>query len=349
MDTRYQTLEKIGQGGAGTVFRAWDSHLGREVALKRIAIAQNEIVQEEAIASLRREVAALSTLNHPNVVSLLDVGQDQAGAYVVMEYLNGEDLHNIGARSLLTEKDFRRLAGQLLDGLAAAHSQGVLHLDIKPANVRLLWPRGSQQFVAKLVDFGLARPAGQSLFGAGEKLWGSIHFMAPELFDGTPPTAAADLYALGCTLYYALVGHMPFGGETIDQVQEAHRRHLVVRLEHRRPDLPIALCQWVHWLMDRAVARRPLSAAAALASLEATMPTTQLTPSVPVQKMAPRFATVDASDSTGFVALPPHAAEVDSPFSLISGPQPAFAANGRFGFEMPAQPAPAPSKGWGRW
>ncbi len=270
MQDRYQTLENVGAGGAGNIFRAWDRKLNREVAIKRVKDTDDLLYKKEIMAALKREAVALAAVQHPNVVSLLDTGKDDEGEYMVLEYLKGEDLESVVARGTFLDDDFRRLMTQMLEALAAAHDRGLLHHDIKPSNVRLTWPFGGA-FVAKLVDFGLARskydglPIGNS---TGERSWGTPHYMAPELFDGSAASVQTDLYALGCLAYFILTGRLAFKGENHGDIKKAHRAHDLTRIEELRPDIPAAVCHWVHWLIQPDVNYRPLNALCALNALE---------------------------------------------------------------------------------
>ncbi len=272
--SRYTIEGKIGQGGAGAVYKAEDTFLGRPVAIKKLHIAakptKGNITSGTATReTLLREAATLSSIQHPNIVTLYDVGQDEDGPFVVMEYLDGQSLEDVIETAPLPEREFLILARDVLSGLSAAHARSILHRDMKPSNIMLQWlPTGEPQF--KILDFGLAKyttkPAVQTMDASGGVM-GSIHFMSPEQFERTPLDARTDLYSTGCVFFHALTGNYPFAGKTGPQVMMAHMRHDVGPLAELRPDLPPALVDWVLRLTSRLKDDRPSSALEALQSL----------------------------------------------------------------------------------
>lgn len=265
MNTRYQIKEPLASGGRGDVLRGWDNQLGREVAIKRVKRGV-EGGHESVIEDLVREARTLSTVQHPNVVTVYDVGSNEEGAFIVMELVKGETLEEIVERGALTEVDFGSLAEQTLDGLLAAHQAGVVHLDLKPQNLMLTWLPGGG-FQVKILDFGLAMttqvPVEQETDQEGA-IYGSIYFLAPEQFERVPVDVRTDLYALGCIFYFALTKRYPFGGELGVQVMTSHLQHKRVELKRLRPDLPDFVGEWVEWLMSRRPEDRPESSAVAL-------------------------------------------------------------------------------------
>jgi serine/threonine protein kinase len=266
MEDRYQIRGKIGQGGIGAVYRAFDSRMNREVAIKRILPEATDDLQEEATSQLLREAGSLASLQHPHIVTVYDVGTDDDGPYVVMELITGKTLDELVSRAPLTWADFRELAMQTQEALIAAQDHDIVHRDIKPGNVMLSWlPSG--KFQVKIVDFGLAKftpkPSLQTL-DQNESVFGSIFFMAPEQFERGPLDARTDLYAMGCVYYHSLTGKYPFDGESGPQVMASHLHHQVVPLQVARPDLPRWVCDWVMWHINRYPAERPETARQAL-------------------------------------------------------------------------------------
>jgi serine/threonine protein kinase len=217
--------------------RAWDGNLGREVALKRIKPGHDQAAQA-AIDDLVREARTLSTLQHPNIVSVFDVGVDEEGAFIVMELVKGETLDDIIARGALTERDFGSLVKQTLEGMIAAHSAGLIHLDLKPQNLMITW-HASGTFQVKILDFGLATAAVKTEQTTDDQggLLGSIHFMAPEQFERGTVDARTDIYAMGAIFYYALTQQYPFQGDTAPQVMTAQP---IAQIQQRRLWKPIA-------------------------------------------------------------------------------------------------------------
>jgi serine/threonine protein kinase len=269
MSKRYDIVDKLGEGGAGTVIKAWDNRLQRHVAIKRL-LPPEKREADFVGGDLAKEAAALSALQHPNIVSVYDLDEMDGEPCVIMEFINGETLEQTMERGALTVADFYEVARQSLEGLAAAHKLGVQHRDIKPSNIMVNWlPNGG--FLVKMLDFGLADLAGRprdaaSKEGAGSA-YGSVHFMAPEQLQGRPADARTDLYALGCVLYYALTAGYPFRGSNVDEVVDAHLKHRLAADQPGRKDVPKALWDWVLWLMGRKPEERPASAEAALETL----------------------------------------------------------------------------------
>ncbi len=258
MNERYEILAPIAEGGLGTVFRARDREMGREVAVKRIRAGP------EGVASLLREARRQSTLHHPNIVAVIDTDTDAEGAYIVMELILGETLETRLGRGPLSTEEFDALVQQTLTGVGAAHATGIIHLDLKPENLMLTQPPGDGIQV-KILDFGLARdlvPADPQ--AKSPPLHGSIFFMAPEQFENGPVDVRTDLYALGCVFYYALTLRHPFDGDTKPQVMVAHLHHRTTPLAELRPDLPAHTLRWLESLTSRKPADRPASTAAAL-------------------------------------------------------------------------------------
>lgn len=263
---RYEIKGKLGQGGVGAVYRAYDKNLNRDVAIKRV-LPDGEFEKTDAdTEGLVQEAKALSSLNHPHIVSVYDAGIDEDGPYVIMELLDGITLDELVEKASLTFDDFREFAVQSQEALIAAQDRDILHRDLKPGNVMLVWlPSG--KFQIKLVDFGLAefapKPSLQSI-DKNDAVMGSIHFMAPEQFERIPLDKRTDMYAVGCVYYYSLTGCYPFDGETAHQVMTAHLEHQTIDISELRPDLPAWLCQWIMWHLNHNMNDRPESARYAL-------------------------------------------------------------------------------------
>ena len=274
LNTRYEIQNVVGHGGAGTVYKALDTQLDRPVAIKKLHTAEATGTQaaiiQNATASLLREAKTLSAIQHPNIVTLYDMGMDEEGPYVVMEYLEGQTLEEAIEQAPLPLQEFTMLARDILNGLHAAHSRSILHRDMKPSNVKLVWlPTGELQF--KILDFGLAKfsaiPSVQTMDVKGGVL-GSIHFMAPEQFERAPLDVRTDLYSTGCVFFHSLTGNYPFGGKTEPQVMMSHMYNKVGPLADLRPDLPEPVVQWVLKFMKRSPDERHQSAKEALRALD---------------------------------------------------------------------------------
>jgi serine/threonine protein kinase len=269
---RYQIGATLGYGASGEVFRAWDGRLQRHVALKRLRPAAAD--DPDAYAETVREATHLAAAQHPNIVTVYDLSQDADGWFMTMELVEGETLDAVVKRGAFPLADFLVFARQALAGLAAAHGVGLLHCDLKPANIMLTAGEG-RPLQIKILDFGISSfvsdtdPPAAPKMGAdgGVTVLGTVEFMAPEQFEHARMAPRADLYSLGCIFYYTLAGSDPFPGKTVHDVMCNHLEHRVRPIEELRPDLPPALCAWVMRLICREPAQRPATAAAALAEL----------------------------------------------------------------------------------
>ncbi|NCF91777.1 MAG: protein kinase [Verrucomicrobiaceae bacterium] len=260
MSDRYEIQEKIGQGGIGAVYRAYDTQLKRSVAIKRMLPTEEDVAGGATPAELiLKEATTLSALQHPNIITVYDIGLDEEGAFVVMELLKGETLDQVVQRGVLTMRDFCEVVSQTMEALMAAEAVGVLHRDLKPTNVMVNW-LPSKKFQVKILDFSLAKfsstPAPQTI-DQGDAIFGSIYFMAPEQFERGNLDKRTDLYSMGCLYYYCLTGQYPFQGDSAAQVMASHLQGTVIPLEQIRADLPPVTCQWVMWLVNRYSNDRP--------------------------------------------------------------------------------------------
>ncbi|MGB0992927.1 MAG: protein kinase domain-containing protein [Akkermansiaceae bacterium] len=263
---RYEIKEKIGQGGVGAVYHAFDTQLNRDVAIKRVLAEGGYEDQGEATKHLLKEATALSSVQHPHIVTVYDAGIDDDGPYVVMELIHGRTLDQMVERGTLTWDDLREVALQSQEALIAAQDLDLVHRDLKPSNVMVCWlPSG--KFQVKIVDFGLAKfsatPSLQTI-DHGDAVFGSIFFMAPEQFERTPLDKRTDMYALGCLYYYALTGIHPFSGDTAAAVMASHLQHHVTPLHEIRPDIPKWGADWIMWHIERNMDDRPADSRAAL-------------------------------------------------------------------------------------
>jgi TolB-like protein/Flp pilus assembly protein TadD len=215
----YEVLAPLGAGGMGEVYRALDTRLDREVAVK--VLPERLAEDPSAVSRFEREAKALAALSHPNVLTILDFGREGAVAYTVTELLQGESLRMRLLRARMSWREAAELSSEIADGLAAAHSRGIVHRDLKPENVFLT---GNGR--PKILDFGLARrerlvdPAEQRPQWTQTQetepgaLMGTVGYMAPEQVSGLLADARSDIFSLGCILYEAVTGSRPFSGGT---------------------------------------------------------------------------------------------------------------------------------------
>src|SRR5262245_12688604 len=217
----YRILERIGAGGMGEVYRASDTRLGRDVAVKILPahVSESAGLQQR----FEREARALAGLSHPNICALYDVGRQDGVDFLVMEFLQGESLAARLQRGPLAPDQALRIATEIASALDAAHRRGIVHRDLKPGNVMLT------KNAAKLVDFGLAKASasliqdasgdsaaptrGQPLTAEGTIL-GTLDYMAPEQLEGREADSRSDLFSFGAILYQMLAGRAPFEGRS---------------------------------------------------------------------------------------------------------------------------------------
>jgi eukaryotic-like serine/threonine-protein kinase len=284
----YRVIDSLGQGGMGHVYKGQD-RIGRTVAIK---VLPRDKCTPEAIANFSREIQAMASLNHPRLIRALDAGQDGKVYYLVTEYVPGCDLRKLVRRAgPLGMEAAASVIAQVADALSYAHGRGVVHRDVKPGNV-LVAPDGE----AKLSDLGLAGPMydhdrQDPRYG---KIVGTADYLSPDHIESPwNPAPTWDIYSLGCTLYYAVTGKVPFpGGTTADKV-EAHRNLRPLdphRLNHQLSD------QFVDVLADMMAkdpAQRIASAAQVMERLSpwTTGKTSGAMPPVPPPLPAPAGAT----------------------------------------------------------
>jgi len=253
---QYRLVRKLGEGGMGEVYLAEHQLLKRPCALKLI---KPEVGSDPiALARFEREVQSAARLTHPNTIEIYDYGRTDDGTfYYVMEYLRGLSLFELVRRAgPLPPGRVIYLFRQICAGLAEAHAQGLVHRDMKPANV-LIAVRGGESDVAKILDFGivkLTQDPGAAALTVEHSIHGTPMFMAPEQAMGDRSLdGRADIYALGGMMYFALTGRPPFAGNSAIAVMVAHARDPIVPPSRHRPDLPEDL----EWVVLRCLAKQP--------------------------------------------------------------------------------------------
>jgi len=291
VEQRFELLGRIGAGNHGVVFRARDSQLQREVAIKRFSHFLAD--DPRAMRRITREVAALARVSHPNVVTVHDLvhmpdGDGEVTPHLVMELVEGTSLRDLLANRGPSLRSVTAVRG-VLDGLAACHQAGILHLDIKPANV-LVTTRGG----IKIVDFGIARAASDTTATVA----GTPHYMAPEQFDGNADERS-DIYSVGCLLYECLTGQPPFAGTMAAQVM-AHRNQPRPDPRQLAPQVSQSLAAGVQRAMAIHPGDRFQSVAEMLAALSASdVRPVEVVPPAPRTGQAPISAGAPAHDNNG--------------------------------------------------
>ena len=216
INDRYEVRKLIGEGGMANVYLGYDTILERDVAIK---VLRGDLADDEKfVRRFRREAQSASLLNHPNIVQIYDVGEDDGNFYIVMEYINGQTLKQlIKKRGKLSVPEAVDIMSQLTDGLAHAHDSYIIHRDIKPQNIMIL-----DDGMVKITDFGIAMAINASDLTQTNSVMGSVHYLPPEQASGKGSTIKSDIYSLGIMLYEMLAGVMPFRGETAVEIAMKH-------------------------------------------------------------------------------------------------------------------------------
>ncbi len=247
LNNRYRLLEIVGSGGMAVVYKGVDTLLERHVAIKML---REGFASDPAfLARFQREAQAAAKLDHPNVVTVYDVGQDDGRHYIVMEYVDGQDLKTmIRQKGRLSVNQALDIAIQICAGVGHAHKEGIIHCDIKPQNVLV-----TRDGRAKVTDFGIARALSEAGLTESETVWGSPLYFSPEQAAGEPPTPASDVYSIGIVLYEMLSGLPPFHAEQATALALKHMREEPPPLAVANPQVS----QKLEWIVRKVLAKEP--------------------------------------------------------------------------------------------
>lgn len=235
INDRYEVKKLIGEGGMANVYLGYDIILERDVAIK---VLRGDLSDDEKfVRRFRREAQNASLLNHPNIVQIYDVGEDDGNFYIVMEYVKGQTLKQlIKKRGKLSVPETIDIVSQLTDGLAHAHDSYIIHRDIKPQNIMIL-----DDGMVKITDFGIAMAINASDLTQTNSVMGSVHYLPPEQASGKGSTIKSDIYSLGIMIYEMLVGTMPFRGETAVEIAMKQLKNPIPSIRKENPSVPQAL------------------------------------------------------------------------------------------------------------
>ena len=239
---RYRIVGEIGRGAMGVVYRGEDEALGRSVAIKTIIASMDAGEQDGYLARFRQEARALGGLNHPGIITVYEFGDQDGLAFLAMEFLEGRELRDVMMAGRMELPVAVGLAAQVAEGLAFAHAQGIVHRDVKPANVMVL--AGDR---AKIMDFGIARVRASDVKTQTGMMLGSPKYMSPEQVMGRPVDNRSDIFSLGVVLYEMIAGAAPFSGADINA--------LMFQVCSARPAPPSALNPAATRTLDLIVAR----------------------------------------------------------------------------------------------
>ena len=233
---RYKIIQQIGRGGMADVYLARDLILdGEEVAVK--VLRTNYQTDPIAVARFQREAKAMAELDHPNIVRITDIGEEEGQQYLAMEYVAGLDLKRyIKENAPLSNEEAVRLMGEILLAMRLAHTRGIIHRDLKPQNV-LLTPDGT----AKVSDFGIAVAFAETSLTQTNSMLGSVHYLSPEQARGSKATVQSDIYAMGIIFYEMLTGHIPYDGDSAVTIALQHFQKPLPSIREENKNVPQAL------------------------------------------------------------------------------------------------------------
>ncbi len=244
---RYQIIKSIGEGGMANVYLAYDTILNRNVAVK---ILRGDLSNDEKfVRRFQREALASSSLNHPNIVEVYDVGEDNGNYYIVMEYIEGKHLKNLlKKRGKLTLSEAVDIMIQIADGMSVAHDAYIIHRDIKPQNIMIL-----ENGLVKITDFGIAMAMNATQLTQTNSVMGSVHYLPPEQANGQGSTLQSDIYSMGIVMYELITGELPFKGDNAVEIALKHLKEPVPDIRNIVPNVPNSVVN----IIKRATAKNP--------------------------------------------------------------------------------------------
>jgi len=303
---KYRIVEALGRGGMGTVYKAVDETLDREVAVKML---NADLLDTDGVKRFRAEAVTLARLSHPHIAHVYELTRDGDSLLMVMEYLQGETFEKLVARGAMPVDRAVALVAQVLDALQHAHRAGVVHRDLKPANL-MLTPSGD----VKVMDFGIARVQGAEHLTSNGYMMGTPAYMAPEQVRGDDVDARTDVYAMGVVLYQMVTGQLPFKASTAVAMIQKQLNDAPTPSRQLRADIP----DWLDHVLQRSLAKAPSARFQSvdefrLALLQSANPDQYLPTLAPMP--TPAFAAVPQVSPSGAFAQPPVTATASPPMA----------------------------------
>ena len=232
INDRYQIIKTIGEGGMANVYLAYDTILDRNVAVK--VLRGDLATDEKFVRRFQREALSASSLSHPNIVEVYDVGEDNGSYYIVMEYIEGKHLKQLlKKRGNLTLTEVVDIMLQVTDGMSAAHDSYIIHRDIKPQNIMIL-----ENGLIKITDFGIAMALNSTQLTQTNSVMGSVHYLPPEQASGKGATIQSDVYSMGILMYELLTGTLPFRGDNAVEIALKHIKEPFPSIKEKLPNIP---------------------------------------------------------------------------------------------------------------
>ncbi len=345
LNGRYRLVAQHGSGGMAVIYKAVDQVLGRTVALK---ILRPSLTKDPSfLARFRNEARAVANLSHPNIVTVHDVGNDGQTQYIVMEFIEGQDLKKIiRSEGILTVRRTLDLAIQICAGIGFAHRAGLVHADLKPQNILV-----TKDDIVKVTDFGIAQALTDTQpMPRQDVVWGSPHYFSPEQARGEKPTPASDVYAIGIVMFEMLTGRLPYTGASQQELAMAHLRDRVPLATEFNPSVPDNLAKIIYKVMSKEPSaryrmadqlghvlrsyqdnnRQPVSASAAVSEPAAQYPPPLRPPGVPSVTSPPPApapsAVPEAPPKPPMSA--PSSRSASSQSHMASGPTPGHSVSG---------------------
>ena len=247
IDNRYKIIKSIGEGGMANVYLAWDTILEREVAVK---VLRGDLSNDEKfVRRFEREANSASSLRHPNIVEMYDVGEDEGKYFIVMEYINGKTLKSlIKKRGALNLTEAIDIMMQITSAIACAHESLIIHRDIKPQNVLIL-----EDGRVKITDFGIALALNSNELTQTNSVMGSVHYLPPEQASGNNATVKGDIYSIGILMFELVTGKVPYRGENAVEIALKHMKEPIPSVRSINPEIP----QSVENIIIKATAKNP--------------------------------------------------------------------------------------------
>ncbi len=244
---RYQIIKSIGEGGMANVYLAYDTILDRNVAVK---LLRGDLSNDEKfVRRFQREALSASSLNHPNIVEVYDVGEDNGSYYIVMEYIEGRHLKDLlKKRGKLTTSEVVDIMLQITDGMSVAHDSYIIHRDIKPQNIMIL-----ENGLVKITDFGIAMAMNATQLTQTNSVMGSVHYIPPEQACGKGATLQSDIYSMGIVMYELLTGKLPFRGDNAVEIALKHLKEPMPNIQDELPNIPNSIVN----IILKATAKNP--------------------------------------------------------------------------------------------
>ena len=247
INDRYQIIKTIGEGGMANVYLAYDTILDRNVAVK--VLRGDLATDEKFVRRFQREALSASSLSHPNIVEVYDVGEDNGSYYIVMEYIEGKQLKQLlKKRGKLTLNEVVDIMSQVTDGMSAAHDSYIIHRDIKPQNIMIL-----ENGLIKITDFGIAMALNSTQLTQTNSVMGSVHYLPPEQASGKGATIQSDVYSMGILMYELLTGELPFRGDNAVEIALKQIKEPVPSIRSKIESIP----QSIENIILKATAKNP--------------------------------------------------------------------------------------------